>query len=133
MLVTVKYPTTPSTTIRCISTGSPIPIVTWCKDNNCMLCEEGPAVVPAEGFPPPNTILSNRCITNSLLGYSELVIANPRVEDEGMYTCIAENVVATTTSSVYLQVEGKVVQCGVNGYYGLIIIMIVLLKTYWTC
>ena len=57
-------------------------------------------------FPPPITDLSDRCTISTMPGYSELVIWSPRVEDSGIYMCIAENIVATDEVSLHLQVEG---------------------------
>ena len=37
---------------------------------------------------------------------SELVVVNPRVEDEGIYMCMAQNSEGATTALVDLYVEG---------------------------
>ena len=61
----------------------------------------------ATSFPPPNSTLYDRCFINTTSpDSSELVIYNPRPEDEGTYMCTVVNTVGETMSSIYLKVQG---------------------------
>lgn len=107
--LTVKFPTTQTLLLRCISTGSPLPTVGWYKDNkeNLISCEDvGDGFTTDEVFPPQYTDFLERCSIHSVPGYNTLEIYNPRVEDEGTYTCVAENSVASSEAYVALHVEG---------------------------
>lgn len=111
--LTVKFPTTQIILLRCISTGSPLPTVSWYKYiENRISCEGvvGDGFTMDEVFPPPNTDLLERCSIQSLPGYAALDIYNPRVEDEGTYTCVAENSVASSEAYISLHVEGNFIQ-----------------------
>lgn len=106
--LTVKFPTAQRIELSCISRGSPPPAIEWFRDGSIPCGDMGDGITMDEMFPPQNTNLLERCSINSAPGYTALVIYNPRVEDTGTYTCVAENSVASSEAYVLLQVEGNV-------------------------
>lgn len=80
----------------------------WYTENDIVLCGEVSQIMTSDVFPPPYLDLSERCTIVGSPGHSELIINNPRVEDSGQYTCMAENGIITADEvSVYLQVNGR--------------------------
>lgn len=102
----VTFPNTPTAHLLCAGIGNQPPVFTWLSNGNTpIVCGERDPVI-IEDIPPPYTDLHDRCINDPAPGISELVIYNPRVEDEGTYTCMAQNSVGTSTASTFLQVDG---------------------------
>ena len=108
-VLTTVFPTSPTATLICSSTGTPPANLNWYRHGVPIQCtNEGrdPVIISDDVFPPPNTTLSDRCNSFSSVAYSELAIANPRPEDGGVFTCLAVNSVGETSSTLYLQVNG---------------------------
>ena len=107
--VTVEYQTTTKISISCVSTGNPPPELSWSRQTAPITCSEviNHELTVTTSFPPPNSALYDRCFINTTSpDSSELVIYNPRPEDEGTYMCTAVNTVGETMSSIYLKVQG---------------------------
>ena len=68
---------------QCLVNGIPKPQVTWLKDNSSLLSDK--RIVQTGG---------------------ELAITNATKKDEGIYTCIAENIFGIKASSATLSVQG---------------------------
>ena len=75
---------------QCQAEGNPEPIVTWLKQNSSLPVDK--RVVPSRGG---------------------LMITDVTSQDEGMYTCVARNILGEVTSSAELSVQGgiKILSC----------------------
>ena len=69
---------------QCEAEGYPEPKVTWLKQNSGLLADK--RVVPSRGG---------------------LMITDVTSQDEGMYTCVARNILGEVTSSATLSVQGE--------------------------
>ncbi|KAM9782627.1 LOW QUALITY PROTEIN: triple functional domain protein [Neosynchiropus ocellatus] len=79
----------------------------------CKVCSQPRASVTWRG--PDNNTLSNNSqfsINYSDTGEATLNILGASVEDSGVYTCVASNVVGSVTSSASLRVSGILDDCG---------------------
>ena len=83
-------------TVTCNATGSPIPTLSWLKDGSTLQTAEG-------------TTVNITTLNNTL--YSVLSITSLTDEHDGVYTCLASNVLPngtlTHTSSFTLKVIGS--------------------------
>ena len=59
----------------------------------------------AEGEPPPEVMWLMDWLPIATVVNDTVVIANATEEDEGRYTCIAENVAGSAVSEVFISVE----------------------------
>ena len=75
---------TGTASFQCEAKGNPVPKVTWLKKNSSLLADK--RVVPSRGG---------------------LMITDVTSQDDGMYTCIASNILGVMTSSAKLSVQGE--------------------------
>ncbi len=75
---------TGTASFQCEAEGNPEPQVTWLKQNYSLVADK--RVVPSRGG---------------------LMITDVTSQDEGMYTCIARNILGVMTSSATLSVQGE--------------------------
>ncbi|KAJ7376488.1 Immunoglobulin C-2 Type [Desmophyllum pertusum] len=75
---------TGTASFQCKAEGNPEPKVTWLKQNSSLLADK--RVVPSRGG---------------------LLITSVTSQDDGMYTCVASNILGVMTSSAKLSVQGN--------------------------
>ena len=74
---------TSTASFQCKAEGNPEPKVTWLKQNSSLLADK-----------------------RVVLSRGGLMITDVTSQDEGMYTCVARNILGEMTSSAQLSVQG---------------------------
>ena len=79
---------TGTASFQCEAKGNPEPKVTWLKQNSSLVADK--RIAPSRGG---------------------LMIKNVTSQDEGMYTCVARNILGEMSSEAMLSVQGEIVIC----------------------
>ena len=81
-------------TLNCTAKGSPMPSITWIKNNDPLAIQSNPRIKYIK------TTLDDKKI------HSQLVIEDAKKEDKGKYHCLANNTVGEKTSNpAFLSIE----------------------------
>ena len=81
-------------TLNCTAKGSPMPSITWIKDNDPLAIQSNPRIKYIK------TALDDKQI------HSQLVIEDAKKKDEGKYHCVANNTVGEKASNpAFLSIE----------------------------
>ena len=81
-------------TLNCTAKGSPMPSITWIKNNDSLAIQSNPRIKYIK------TALDDKQI------HSQLVIEDAKKEDKGKYHCVANNTVGEKASNpAFLSIE----------------------------
>ena len=83
------------TNFTCQGKGNPPPTITWLKNG--------------QKISSGSRVALSLSTSGDKLMTSELVITNTKYDDSGVYTCVIDNILGGTNSSVTLLVHGKLV------------------------